>query len=540
MGKMSVSSSNSASSSSSSSSFSFFLHYRITLVTFLFFTCSAYDGYREGYFSNFLPGSEEDERGIPNIPLRTDTNRYADGVTSSSYFGVVSPSFTEYVGGLAQTDNRLKYYVDYMQNARWQGLAGYLQGDARQEDARVDYLDQFDLEGIERGMEGYFNDLRTVERNFINSLFGADPGEYVLTHDVLGAQFMTDASKMTILSLFGKSPFYDKDNIIKQVSKVCNISITLVTAGTEAFPGSTTIVTVITKYSLLDPKRSSPNDYYSWVGDYYNELFNTTGTNASAANQEVPIPANPSMTFPVYAAMKWNPSNFAIQEGEKYSITATASPGAPLDAETWTDGGIRVSADGYTSAYDSLSHCYVALGRCRSYLKMRRRLPTANWMSLICSIGEFVRPVQEVLPGSEDETRFVPLDESQVQNTLFNVGLGITDFIARHNGQLICMANDAHNLYWNNAGYINVTVTRTSWPPVSETLYKDLKLPACDSAFAVYQNKGNWSFLSGCNPNGGGAGWLLEDVLRGSESSSSDSNYSSAYRRLEEFDFVEL
>ena len=46
---------------------------------------------------------------------------------------------------------------------------------------------------------------------------------------------------------------------------------------------------------------------------------------------------------------------------------------------------------------------------------MRRRMETANWMSLICSIGEFVRPVQEVLPGSEDETRFLPLDESQVR-----------------------------------------------------------------------------------------------------------------------------
>ena len=37
---------------------------------------SAYDGYREGYLSEFLPGSPEDARGLPNLPLVTDTNRY--------------------------------------------------------------------------------------------------------------------------------------------------------------------------------------------------------------------------------------------------------------------------------------------------------------------------------------------------------------------------------------------------------------------------------------------------------------------------------
>ena len=179
------------SSSITPSSSSFSLCYRFACISFMFLTSYAYDGYREGYFSDFLPGSEDDERGMPNLPLRTDTNRYSDGTTSSAYFGVVSPSFPEYDGGLAQTDNRLAYYIEYMQNARWQGLAGYLEGDGRQEDARVDFLDQFDLTGIEAGIEGYFNDLRTVKRNYINSLFGAGAGEYSLTHDVLGTQFMT-------------------------------------------------------------------------------------------------------------------------------------------------------------------------------------------------------------------------------------------------------------------------------------------------------------------------------------------------------------
>ena len=375
----------------------------------------AYDGYREGYLSEFLPGSPEDARGLPNLPFVTDTNRYSDGITSSAYFGVISPSFPEYNGGLAQTDNRLKYYVDYMQNAKWQGLAGYLEGQARQEDARVNYLSQFAPGGIEEGLEGYFHDLRIVRTNFENSLFGAVPGAYRLAHDVLGSAFMSDASKMTILSFFGNSSFYNATNFISEVGQLCNIEISLVTSGTMEFPGSTTVVTVITENSNLDPKADNATVFYSWINNYYKELFNTTMTNATYEEGEMPIPQKPSITFPVYAAMKWNPSNFAVQEGEEYTITARAAPGAPLDAETWTDGGIRVNANGYTSAYDSLSNCYTALGRCRSYLKMRRRMETANWMSLICSIGEFVRPVQEVLPGSEDETRFLPLDESQVR-----------------------------------------------------------------------------------------------------------------------------
>ena len=523
--------SSTAPSSSSSRSVSF--PYRLALISMLAFTSKAYDGYREGYFADYLPGADEDERGMPNMPLTTDTNRYSDGITSSAYFGVVSPSFVEYTGGLAQTKNRLKYYLDYMHNARWQGLAGYLEGDARQEDALVNYLDQFSREGIERGIEGYFSDLRSVLQNFKDQLFDpTNPGDYRLKHDVLGAR-MNETSKMTILSFFGKSPIYNFTNFLADVTRVCNLNISFVTTGTEEIPGSTTksknttfhgtVVTIITPSSLLDPKSTNTSIYNSWIDDYYNMLLNTTNTNAySPDGESISIPPNPSTTFEVYAAMKWNPSNFAIQEGETYNISAQAIPGAPLESQTWTDGGIRVDADGYSAEYDSLSNCYVALGRCRGYLKMRRRLQTAKWMSLICAIGEFVRPVQEVLPGSEDETRFVPLDESQVQKTLFDVGLGVTDFPARYNGQLICMANDAHNLYWNNKGYIEVTVTRTSWPPPNSTIvYKALKKPACDSAFAVYKsykNNGNWSE---CNPNGGGAGWSLEDVQRGSNISES-------------------
>lgn len=84
---------------------------------------------------------------------------------------------------------------------------------------------------------------------------------------------------------------------------------------------------------------------------------------------------NPTKTFTVYAPIKWNPSDFAIQTGETYNITVFGS-------QYWYDGGIRVNSQGYSSYFDSISNCYVGMGRCRPHLKRSRRLASANWMSL--------------------------------------------------------------------------------------------------------------------------------------------------------------
>lgn len=216
---------------------------------------------------------------------------------------------------------------------------------------------------------------------------------------------------------------------------------------------------------------------------------------------------NPKISFPVYAAIKWNPSDFAIQEGEFYNISV-------LGSQYWFDGGLRVNAAGYESYFDATSNCYVAFGRCRSHLRKKRRISNANWMSLACGIGNFVRPLVEAKPGDEQNYRWLPLDESELQETVFNVGQSVT-FRAVYSGQLICFANDAQTLYWNNAGYLNVTVTRVSWPPSNTTVYQDLYLPACDSAQVVYINHGvnEGPGKVPCNPNGGGSGWKLANIL---------------------------
>lgn len=219
----------------------------------------------------------------------------------------------------------------------------------------------------------------------------------------------------------------------------------------------------------------------------------------------------PSKQFKVYSAIKWNPSNFAIQTGEYYKVEVVVSTEGGFGSHFWNDGGLRIDAEGYESFYDAISNCYVALGRCRPHLKKRRRYLDANWFSLLCAVGDFVRPLTQVAPGAEADARFLPLDESRLQETIFHVGHSF-EFRANNTGQLICFANDAHTLYWNNIGQLDVKVTRMSWPPTNDTYYQALYKQACDSALSVYQHMGNWSKID-CNPNGGGSGWVMEDVL---------------------------
>lgn len=336
----------------------------------------ALDQFREGYVNTVLPGSAGDIRGMPPLPFSTDTNRFADGVTSAAITTVTSPSFPIYNGSLSNVTDRLVRHLRYIESAREQGIAEYGAGDAERENARVRIL---------------------------------------------------------------RIPNY------------------------ESLP-------------------------------------------------------RPTTTFPVYAAIKWNPSDFAIQDGETYRVEVIGS-NRGFGSQFWSDGGIRVDAEGYESHYDAISNCYVAVGRCRPYLKNRRRLIDANWMALTCAIGQFVRPLHQIEAGQEGESRYLPLDESSLQDSIFVVGLSL-EFRATFSGQLICFANDAQTQYWNNKGQLEVTVTRVSWPPQSDIYYQPLYKPACDAAFSVYQHGGDWTKID-CNPDGGGVGWEQADVV------STGSRYSS-------------
>eukprot|EP01038_Epipyxis_sp_PR26KG_P009633 gene9633-12971_t len=325
-----------------------------------------YEGFND--YAN-LPGGYNDKRNISTLPVGTDTNRYADGFTSTSAQETTSPHFPYYRGSSANVSDRYLRYTRYMLSAAEQGIAGYGDGDEVRESARLKIINQ---------------------------------------------------------------------------------------PGYENFP-------------------------------------------------------KPNKTFTVYAAIKWNPSDFAVQEGETYNITVFGSDQG-YSSQFWYDGGLRVNSEGYSSYFDAVSNCYVGMGRCRPHLKKKRRLPDANWMSLCCSIGQFVRPLTEVEPGKEEQYRWMPLDEATLQETIFHVGQSV-EFRAVYTGQLICFANDAHTLYWNNVGSLDVTVTRVSWPPKNETTYLAKKLPACDSAQVVYQylQSENKTYPE-CNPNGGGSGWKKANI----------------------------
>mmetsp|Transcript_11849 Transcript_11849/g.15494 ORF Transcript_11849/g.15494 Transcript_11849/m.15494 type:complete len:276 (-) Transcript_11849:2-829(-) len=131
----------------------------------------------------------------------------------------------------------------------------------------------------------------------------------------------------------------------------------------------------------------------------------------------------PNTTFTVHANKMWNPSHFAIQDGETYLIEVVGE-------QYWLDDGIKVDADGYPSFYDAFSRCHVAAGKCRAYLKNARRLADANWMKLICSIGNYVTKLQEV---TNELDHYMPLNEEDLIATFFEVGKQ-TEFTAHQTG----------------------------------------------------------------------------------------------------------
>ena len=161
----------------------------------------------------------------------------------------------------------------------------------------------------------------------------------------------------------------------------------------------------------------------------------------------------PTRSFVVNASLRWNPSSFAIQAKETYRIDV-------LGPQRWVDGFIKIDADGYPAHYDAISQCWVAAGLCRSYLGAQKRLRDAPWFALVCAVGDYVWKLQE----DELNPTYLPIREAEVGATLFAVGHHL-EFEALHDGELVCFANDADYLYWNNRGSLAVNVSRTSWPP---------------------------------------------------------------------------
>lgn len=170
--------------------------------------------------------------------------------------------------------------------------------------------------------------------------------------------------------------------------------------------------------------------------------------------------------FAVQSAVEWNPSLLSVQEGYEYEIVVD-----PLRS-VWKDGKMVTDAGGYDSFYDAISDCFVAQDRCRSHLRHTRRLPKYDWFALICAIGDFTYELQV---ADFDKNHYMPLREEDLVATSFPVGMG-TNFTSPVSGELVCYANDAFGLYWNNDGSVTATARLLTYIPVvlTEDEYREL------------------------------------------------------------------
>jgi len=239
-------------------------------------------------------------------------------------------------------------------------------------------------------------------------------------------------------------------------------SVSVLTTTSSSFPLDTSEPKdPIARKEHADEKLLSEKDQGvagRWDGSYEAEM------SAVRRLRDDELGPPPSKLFYVNASLRWNPSAFAIQNGETYTIR--------VEDTAWLDNYIRVGANGYEAKYDVVSQCYVAAGQCRPSLAGAvPRFPSARWFELVCGIGDFVWKLQQVADATLE--RYLPLRESELIQTFFSVGTG-RSFLANFTGELVCFANDADALYWNNRGSIAINVSRTSWPPIPRTNARSL------------------------------------------------------------------
>ena len=147
-------------------------------------------------------------------------------------------------------------------------------------------------------------------------------------------------------------------------------------------------------------------------------LPDTFTVDTDPQSERYPIRLSVGQTYRVgiHARMKWEDTALWVSKSEVYQFTASGR---------WYDASIPSGPEGY----------------CSSKLVLRlfeplRRYRKANWFALIGAIG----------PATS--TMFVISDNSQQTMA--------------EDGMLLCFANDVPFMYWNNAGWIQLTVARVN------------------------------------------------------------------------------
>ena len=123
-------------------------------------------------------------------------------------------------------------------------------------------------------------------------------------------------------------------------------------------------------------------------------------------------PGQSVLTDRILASAYTTETGILLEQGLMYRM-------AVIEIEGWQDGHVPCDAGGHDIWYLKLA-------------RFKRRVPEANWLALIGSIG-----------GEEP----------------FVIGMRMT-YTATRSGQLVCFANDASFAYGNNKGWLKLQVTR--------------------------------------------------------------------------------
>ena len=137
----------------------------------------------------------------------------------------------------------------------------------------------------------------------------------------------------------------------------------------------------------------------------------------STRNPRIDVNVGQTAYVCVRADRLWNDSDVDVALGQTYNFTVPAG-------EKWRDWRPPCGADGYSSAL---------------WLRpweIIRRVPEANWLQLVATVGRSTRP-------------------SMV------VGSKLIDFSPSFPGRLYFFANCLTGLHWRNKGMIAVRVMRT-------------------------------------------------------------------------------
>lgn len=139
----------------------------------------------------------------------------------------------------------------------------------------------------------------------------------------------------------------------------------------------------------------------------------------------------------VCSQYEWSDTGIKVALGHEYEFEVKGS-------QTWIDYQVTTSADGYTDKWIKLLCCddqWLSLASFES----QTRVPSANWAALSCCAGR----------STVDSSSCFIIGQGPITKRIGVLASAEDGFSI-----LACFANDLSGLYGDNAGALNVTITR--------------------------------------------------------------------------------